>query len=266
MLKVPSASGIGAEPVVLPLLQQQHLYEVVKDLTGLCLAACPGSKCKLSTLINPTGASALIEEPTLRRFTHLLSLLGGVPRFLERALFTLGKDSDALFRPALFLKAVEQFGDQKFLNDSLSNIITEIWSRYHKFSAHLQSLTWMPLLITCSLFPTIFYRSDVVRYINRHSGEASVVLSELEDDGIIFLQRSEKSKSHIETNHQKSTIRTRNQSRSQSINQSTKQCSQRPTELRLNETNARTRGSYENSPLIRPWIPPVDKIVATHST
>ena len=195
VLQLSSLSGIRHKSVSLPLLTVPHMYKVVWHVAKLCLAgeqdsaptADPDSAAlykAVKTATRPSGASI--------HFTRLLELLSGVPRFLEKTLFEMGKertsDGRHAFSRRVFLRNVLCMDDSAYVFDELLPTVVEaIVEKYSGFRSHLDSFQIFPVLVTCSLFGAVFNRSDWLRWEDDAGNEHSRSVTSLEESGIIFL-------------------------------------------------------------------------------
>jgi hypothetical protein len=203
VLGVPRISGVPSRSILLPLLKVEHMYEVVKYMVELCVGAVERElgeyeESRIVTLFRQRTAEQLEREPTLRYFTYLLELLAGVPRFLEKALFSMGRvAAEDLFIPELFLQSLHQVKDPHYLSHTLlSEVVRAIQSKYDRFAETLQSLEVFPLLVTCSLFKAPVRRSqsicyDLVKFERSRIHNAAHSIQELEDSGVIFLVKAD---------------------------------------------------------------------------
>jgi hypothetical protein len=199
VLELPRSSGLGYHSIQLPLLSVDHMYAVVQRITQLCVEKVgdlsPLSHSDLaSLLLSSEPHPPLRDQPQLRYFTYLLELLAGVPRFLEKALFSMGSERvEGPFTPEVFLSTLERVSNPHYLSHTLlSEVVQSIQAKYSGFKEKLQALEIFPLLVTCSLFKAPVYRSqsvchDLVIYGESrvHNGEHSI--QHLEDSGVIFL-------------------------------------------------------------------------------
>jgi hypothetical protein len=195
VLKLPRSSGFGHVAISLPLLSVEHMYEVVQHITRLCFEAVqPAEAGPIATRILPNVQIPPVEPQMvheLRHFTYLLELLAGVPRFLEKALFSLGFDSSShAFQPEVFLHNLELVEDSHFVfNQLLRGVVRFITLKYNRFLGYLNTLEIFPLLISCSLFGACFYRSEKISFESNERGVEGGHhnIGALEDDGVIFL-------------------------------------------------------------------------------
>jgi hypothetical protein len=203
VLDLPRHSGLGYHSILLPLLSVDHMYVVVQRITELCVEAVaeqepPSSSAIAALLLSSQPRPPLRLQPRLRYFTYLLELLAGVPRFLEKALFSMGSLSLAgPFRAEVFLSSLERVSDPHYLSHTLlSDVVQSIQYKYSEFKHKLQALEIFPLLVTCSLFKAPVYRSqsichDLVVYGESRISNKSHPIQELEDSGVIFLVKAD---------------------------------------------------------------------------
>ena len=203
VLGVPKLSGVPSRSILLPLLKVEAMYEVVKHMVELCVAQVEQDVegWEVSDVVRwfrQRPAADLVQKPELRYFTYVLELLAGVPRFLEKALFSMGCGAAAkVFTPQVFLHTLHRVTDRHFVSHTvLGEVVKAIQSSYDRFAQTLQSLELFPLLVSCSLFKAPVHRSqyicyDLVKFEGGviHNGRHSI--EALEDSGVIFLVKSD---------------------------------------------------------------------------
>ena len=197
VLELPRYSGMPYKSIQLPLLTVKHMYEVVKHITQLCIdhvgETDPRAQSAIVQLVKKRSPQQLQTEPRLRYFTYLLELLAGVPRFLEKALFSIGSESQkGPFRPERFLDTLVKASDRYYLSSTLlAEVVTSIQKKYPRFKSMLDSMAIFPLLVTCSLFKAPVYRSQSICHgIVGAVGNRSYSIQVLEDSGVIFLVKA----------------------------------------------------------------------------
>ena len=206
VLQLSSFSQIDHDSITLPLLAVSHMHEVVRQVANRCLSgerqrleedekkeAIPFEAVQrgyadlvlLESRVKDVAAGG--PETAPKYFTYLLEMLTGVPRFLEKLLFEMGRNKTKFCRRS-FLLNLTRVNDPGYVFDELlPAVVGAITAKYSRFKDFLSSYPIFPLLCTCSLFGAVFSRSDVLDWEDEHGRLHQEELTALEDSGIIFL-------------------------------------------------------------------------------
>ena len=186
----------GSEPIdiPLPLLTIEHMEEVAADMHDRCLAA--------SSPTSTTGSSPSSSTDLSYEFQFLLSSLSGHCRSLQFLLFLMGcKEGDlSIFDPATFLQSYDRLNyvgkevsdTHQYANDLFGSLVHFM---VHKRSQALKDKhDIIPELIGHTLFNHPMSRTEKV-------GKQWTV-AQLEQEGIVFLERPASSSSSSATDSQ----------------------------------------------------------------
>uniref|UniRef100_A0A7S2XUH1 Crinkler (CRN) family protein n=1 Tax=Attheya septentrionalis TaxID=420275 RepID=A0A7S2XUH1_9STRA len=165
VLKV-SSNGQAPLEIPLPLLQHDHVLEILMDLASRC---------------SDDGDSATVGD----HVSYVLDILGGVPRYIEVLVFLLGMNNKTrCFNPAIYPSRLFNDSDQNQPHCLLDKIKTAISAKYgESFVAVVAKVTreaLSPLLAT-SLFQWSITRDDMF-------GEHTI--GDLESKGILFVEQT----------------------------------------------------------------------------
>ena len=182
--EIVKLSGCSFLDIPLPLLDRGHVLEMIHDLHDRALQA------PSSSVAHALSALRLADNvPPL--MSHLLELMAGHPRFLEKLLFHLGRPEGHTdcWTPATFIARMAALraptAGSIRLEDVLVPISDAIASRYSAFKGYMDQPKFsaiVPQLVGYTLFEW-----PVTRQLMLTEDGYQCSVRELEEDGIVFL-------------------------------------------------------------------------------
>ena len=158
-----SSGGKAPKEIPLPLLQEDHVYEVLKDLLD---RSNPDKKVEVS--------QGCIEE-----LDFVAQVLGGVPRYIEMLIYSLGEQkAESAFAMEVYGKILSSNAIHP--HAQLERVKELINKRYGWTFAELIRTVPCRILVSYSLFQWPISRGDSVGGIK--------TIGDLETDGVVFVQ------------------------------------------------------------------------------
>jgi hypothetical protein len=199
-------SGCSFREIPLPLLTAPYVADLVRDLHSRARAAVKSSAAapsasaaassSVATVASTTLANLQLQEqaaePLPALLLHLLELMAGHPRFLEKLLFRLGRPNGAadVWSAATFVDHMAQLHSpvapaSAVMESWLGAVSNEILGRYAAFTRYLMRAEFVsiaPQLLGYTLFEWSVSREQVFS-----EQEYRVSVAQMEEDGVVFL-------------------------------------------------------------------------------
>ena len=199
--EVIQLSGCSFVDIPLPLLGPAHVLELMHDLHSRALqqtlsgsgsgsAGAASVSAALSAVRpgEPLGEAAV---PPNSMLSHLLDLMAGHPRFLEKLLFRLGRPDGPTecWTPAAFVARMAALRTPAFSSLQLENLLLSVSDaigvRYAAFKRYLDEPRFS--VIVPQLLGYTLFEWPVTRPMVFTEGAYQCSVQALEEDGVIFL-------------------------------------------------------------------------------
>ena len=196
-------SGCAFREIPLPLFTAPYVEELVRDLLTRARQSagdkveasgseCPGSIAAASAALAELQLQETVEEALPPLLRHLLELMAGHPRFLEKLLFRLGRPDGAAdeWLASTFVRHMAELQSpappaSSVLESWLGAVSTDILNRYAAFKDYLcrsEFVSIAPQLLGYTLFEWSVSRQQ------EFSEQAyRCTVQQLEEDGVVFL-------------------------------------------------------------------------------